>query len=124
MSGRRFARCSRTVSNKTRAVLCSIGVMGALLASSVAPAAASASWVHNQKGPTVLLTCDQACGGTGRAIYVNNGTSVNMFCYVDAGWWTGNYATNRWFKVWVAGRSGLWFTHASYVWYQTSVPRC
>jgi len=48
-------------------------------------------------------------------------------CYKDGDWATGNYRSNRWFSVYVNlsnGRIGYFFAHSSYVYNQTSVPRC
>ena len=48
-------------------------------------------------------------------------------CYKDGAWATGTYRSNRWFSVYVHlsnGRLGYFFVHSSYVYNQTSVPRC
>ncbi|MEV6211591.1 hypothetical protein [Kitasatospora sp. NPDC051914] len=49
-------------------------------------------------------------------------------CWVDAGWATGNYYSNRWFYAYVnysGGRVPVWaYVHSSYVTNQSSVPRC
>lgn len=50
-------------------------------------------------------------------------------CYVDAGWATGNYTSNRWFLAYLnttnTGRTPLWlYVHSSYVTNQSRVPSC
>ncbi|WP_433077791.1 hypothetical protein ACQP1P_35500 [Dactylosporangium sp. CA-052675] len=56
--------------------------------------------------------------------------TVAVGCWQDGDWATGNYSTNRWFKVYVwESYNGFdnpqWlFVHASYVYNQPVVPRC
>ncbi len=56
--------------------------------------------------------------------YLGNGTSVLMICWVDAQWATGNYASNRWFKVEPAYDPTVGYVHSSLVANQASVPHC
>ncbi|MCT7293876.1 hypothetical protein NVV99_23505 [Rhodococcus sp. PAE-6] len=58
-----------------------------------------------------------------------NTQKSSVQCWQDGDWATGNYRTNRWFKVFVNdSRHGDWahwgFVHASYVYNQKIVPRC
>jgi len=56
--------------------------------------------------------------------------TVAVRCWWDGDWATGNYYTNRWFRVLVwESYDGYavprWlFVHASYIYNQPSVPRC
>jgi hypothetical protein len=56
--------------------------------------------------------------------------TVAVGCWFDGDWATGNYSTNRWFKVyvstsyWGSGHPGWNFVHASYVFNQPRVPHC
>ncbi|MFW0790011.1 hypothetical protein [Gordonia sp. CPCC 205333] len=51
-------------------------------------------------------------------------------CYADGGWANGNYASNRWFKVYVYESLHKWphaqwlYVHSSYVTNQKAVGRC
>lgn len=59
--------------------------------------------------------------------WVSNTQESYVSCYADGGWATGNYASNRWFKVYVHLTSGVtswYFVHSSYVYNQTRVPAC
>jgi hypothetical protein len=47
-----------------------------------------------------------------------------MTCWADEGSFDGNYTSNRWFIINVAGQSGEWWIHSSYIYYQTTVPQC
>jgi hypothetical protein len=56
--------------------------------------------------------------------------TVAVGCWYDGDWATGNYSTNRWFRVLVwesydgYGTPRWLFVHASYIYNQPSVPRC
>ena len=56
--------------------------------------------------------------------------TVSVRCWWDGDWATGNYYTNRWFKVLVwesydGYATPRWlFVHASYLYNQPSVPQC
>ena len=57
---------------------------------------------------------------------LNNQTAA-VLCWYDGDWATGNYTTNRWFKVEVATTyfNAVWaFVHASYVYNQPTVRQC
>jgi hypothetical protein len=88
------------------------------------PAAASSSWVYNQHYGYVPTLCQSGCGTQGTALWVPNGTAVTMYCWVDAGTTAGNYASNRYFWMYISGHPGLWFVQSSYVYYQTTVKEC
>lgn len=101
-------------------------VTGALAIGSPAMAAGP-SYIYTQPGaPSAVGLCRPASGCTlNTVIYPANGTSATMVCwYDDANSTTGNYASNRYFYVKLAGQPGQWFIHSSYVYYQTSVGRC
>ncbi|MFD3549233.1 hypothetical protein ACFWUW_27125 [Streptomyces sp. NPDC058655] len=57
-----------------------------------------------------------------------NGQASWVSCYKDAGWATGNYSSNRWFKAYVnysGGSAPVWaYVHSSFVTNQSSVPAC
>ena len=106
-------------------VLVATALVGLAFAS---PALAVAnSYVYTQPGhQSALATCwnAPACGVEGRPIYPANGTVAQMLCWTDQGWFTGNYASNRWFIVTINGQPGQWWIHSSYVYYQASVGHC
>ncbi|MCY0940937.1 MULTISPECIES: hypothetical protein [Streptomyces] len=57
-----------------------------------------------------------------------NGQASWVSCYKDAGWATGNYSSNRWFRAYVnysGGSAPVWaYVHSSFVTNQSSVPAC
>ncbi len=86
------------------------------------PVMAGSPIVYNQHGSYVPLVNGTKSRLSIRA-WLKNSTHFYMHCYVVDGWYNGNYSTNKWF--W--GQSdyqGWGWVHASYVYYQTSVPRC
>jgi hypothetical protein len=56
--------------------------------------------------------------------YLGNGTHVLMLCWIDAQWATGNYSSNRWFRVEPAYDPNVGYVHSSLVANQVSVPHC
>jgi len=89
------------------------------------PASATAPLLYNQSSTSVPTLCqDQGCGTQGTAYWAPNGTNVTMSCYADVGNYTGNYTSNRYFFVYISGKTGRWFVHSSYVYYQTTVGPC
>lgn len=59
--------------------------------------------------------------------WVSNTQRSYVACYADGGWATGNYSSNRWFKVYVhltSGATSWFFVHSSYVYNQIPVPAC
>lgn len=109
-----------------RMLLLGIAAIAALVVTaSVASGATGTSYVYTQPGHAhASASCYSACGGVGRFIYPANGTAIHMYCWADEGWYTGNYASNRWFVVSINGQPGQWFIHSSYVYYQVSIPHC
>lgn len=83
------------------------------------------SVLWNRYGSTVPT---RYCANSACTVQFNlpQGTAVRLVCYYDTQWAFGNYWTPRWFYV---AYTHLWWTnytwvHASYVYYQTAVPRC
>lgn len=84
-----------------------------------------------QVGANIRSCASTACGsyGTvGRDTWGKSTQTSWVSCYADGGWATGNYRTNRWFRVYVT-RTGssyaFWgYVHASYVYNQPRVVRC
>jgi hypothetical protein len=56
--------------------------------------------------------------------YLGNVTSVLMICWIDAQWATGNYSSNRWFRVEPAYDPAVGYVHSSLVANQVTVPHC
>lgn len=117
------------------------GVLLALGSLAVAPNTASAATAPGYPSATVEY------GASTRTLpYVRSNTywgyalrnrgattgnqTVSVTCWYDGDWATGNYRTNRWFKVYVwESYDGYavprWlFVHASYVFNQPTVRRC
>jgi hypothetical protein len=97
------------------------------LALTTSPAeAAGTSYIYTQPGasPAIALCQSGGCGNVGDPIFPQNGVHTTMQCWADAGNYTGNYTSNRYFHVTIQGMPGVWFIHSSYVYYQTSVGRC
>ena len=109
LNGRRRLR-------STVLALAAVGVVFAATAS-----AALASYTHNYNYSYSELRSGPSSGNFVIANLYNN-TTVTMRCYEDTSWAFGNYWSNRWFYVTVGSGAG-WIT-SSYVYAQTSVPRC
>jgi hypothetical protein len=61
------------------------------------------------------------------AWWTSNTQQSYVWCYADSGWATGNYSSNRWFKVYVYTTRNVtswFFVHSSYVYNQKPVPAC
>jgi hypothetical protein len=117
------------------------GVLAACLAMAalISPATARAATTGGY--PSAIV---QYGASTRTAPYLSNtywgyalhdpGTSgnqtVSVMCWYDGDWATGNYTTNRWFRVLVwenydgHGTPRWLFVHASYVYNQPSVRQC
>ena len=83
--------------------------------------AASASYTWDPRGVSRLFACPSPGCITGTT--VNNNTYARMHCWQDGGWYTGAYASNRWFRVTIWGTYTTWM-HSSNVYGQTVVRRC
>jgi hypothetical protein len=88
--------------------------------------AAGPSYVYTQPGaPSAVALCRPASGcALNTVVYPANGTNATMVCWLDGTPTAGNYSSNRYFYVTLAGQSGQWLIHSSYVYYQTTVGRC
>ncbi len=92
------------------------------------PAQAAAAWPShssyshaNYANYANLRSCaSQSCPIQAR---LYNDSTVWMMCWQDGGWATGNYSSNRWFKVYY-GTGPVWFIHSSLVYNQASSPNC
>jgi uncharacterized protein YraI len=86
---------------------------------------ASGSRISSNSGSANIRNCpDTHCTIVGRA---SNGAPVQMRCYRDAQWATGNYSSNRWFYVNTNMYGTIPLTgwvHSSLVANQTGVGRC
>lgn len=106
-------------------------VMGFLLIPAMAqPAqAVGASYVYSNSGATNVRYSPYLDSGI--VVRLGNFTRVQMLCWTDTQWATGNYASNRWFKVRVdtTGSYSVYngvtgYVHSSLVRSQTWTPRC
>ena len=81
------------------------------------------SWISSNSGGAHMRTCaSTACTSI---TYLGNGTHLYMLCWWDGQTATGNYTSNRWFRVglYYDNRSG--FVHSSLVAHQNpNSPRC
>lgn len=94
-----------------------------------AEAAATYPTAQVQAGVYIRACASTACvtQGTVAGSWYSDTQPSWVSCYADGGWATGNYRTNRWFRVYVtaAGGATFWgFVHASYVYDQPVVGRC
>ena len=103
------------------ASLAVLACAGGIAAASPASAAGWATIRSNSGG--AWLRAQPSTSAYGME-YLGNGTSVLMMCYVDAQWATGNYSSNRWFKVEPAYDPAVGYVHSSLVANQVGVPRC
>jgi hypothetical protein len=94
-----------------------------LATASHAPAAASGwSAISSHSGGAWLRA--QPTTNSYGIEYLGNGTQVLMMCWIDAQWATGNYSSNRWFRVEPAYDPNVGYVHSSLVANQVSVPHC
>lgn len=87
-----------------------------------APAEAGSPIVYNQSGKYVA---GRHCAHSSCGVYewMPNSQHFYMRCWMDNQYYYGNYGSARWFGGY--SQSGYWmWVHSSYVYYQTSVPRC
>lgn len=95
----------------------------ATIATIAAPAQAGNPIVWRPNGWWIPMQYGSTDAGNVKA-WLKPSSQFRMICYTDNKWYYGNYWSNRWF--W--GQSyynGYWgYVHASFVYYQTSVPPC
>jgi hypothetical protein len=83
------------------------------------------SCVYDYGSNSAPITCISSACGPGLEIREGNGDLITMDCWFDSSsWYTGNYASNRWFEVSAPGLPGLWLIHSSYVYNQVRVGLC
>lgn len=103
----RFARSKRCLVK-------TIALAGALISglAIAGPAVASAAYIGSNVGYAYVRTCPYIQPSCGITATLRNGQGVNMVKWCDAMWVTGDYYSNRWFKInWpVSG-----WVHSSYV---------
>jgi hypothetical protein len=100
-------------------------VVAALAVPSATAATAEAAYIWSNSGGAYIRaqpsTYSMSYG------YFRNGTSVRLYCYVNAQWAYGNHWTNRWFRTNVPSYrygSPTAYIHASLVGAQYWTPRC
>ncbi|HUY52285.1 MAG TPA: hypothetical protein VMV92_42370 [Streptosporangiaceae bacterium] len=96
-------------------------IAGSVLAAS--PGLASGWPVISSRSGGAWLRASPNTGSHGIE-YMGNGTRVLMICWIDAQWATGNYSSNRWFKVEPEYDLNVGYVHSSMVADQARVPEC
>lgn len=86
--------------------------------------AAGAGWAWKNDGGWMP---NRYCAHTNCYVgkWVASNTKVYVICWMDSQYMVGNYGTSRWFRV-IGPINGGYdgYMHASYIYYQPSVPRC
>lgn len=105
----------RAVSTTSIFIACALCfLVTATAAQAASPRVSSDGWLRN------CTDVDNA--GCQHAGTWHAGTYVDMVCWIDDSWATGEYSSNRWFYVAAAPKKG--FIHSSKVTDQVSVPNC
>lgn len=108
-----------------RTAAAAVALVGALAGGIVVASPASASgWANIRSNSGGAWLRAQPSTSAYGMEYLGNGTSVLMMCYIDAQWATGNYSSNRWFRVEPAYDGSVGYVHSSLVANQVGVPRC
>lgn len=99
---------------RARRLITTITLTGAAMSAMAfgGTAAASAAYIGSNAGYANVRTCPYIQPSCGIRASLRNGQGVNMVKWCDAYWVTGDYYSNRWFKInWpVSG-----WVHSSYV---------
>lgn len=79
--------------------------------------------VYKQSGGSVPMYY-APCNCTNVQQWLPQSSRFDMWCWTDHQWFNGNYGSSRWFRGQTHHGGAVGFVHSSYVYYQTSVPRC